>query len=35
MRTDNDSLNAPMLAINREMGYRPEPGKLTLARVME
>lgn len=27
MRTDNDSLNDPMLAINRKLGYVPEPGK--------
>lgn len=27
MRTDNDSLNGPMLAINRKLGYIPEPGK--------
>lgn len=26
MRTDNDSQNGPMLAINRKMGYRPLPG---------
>lgn len=26
IRTNNDSLNAPMLAINRTFGYRPEPG---------
>lgn len=26
MRTNNDSLNAPMLAVNRKLGYRPEPG---------
>lgn len=26
LRTDNDSLNAPMLAVNRKLGYRPEPG---------
>lgn len=28
--TDNDSLNAPVPAINREMGYEPEPGKFLL-----
>lgn len=27
MRTDNDSLNGPMLAVNRKLGYIPEPGK--------
>jgi hypothetical protein len=26
IRTNNDSRNAPMLAINRKMGYQPEPG---------
>ena len=26
IRTDNDSLNAPMLAVNRKLGYRPEVG---------
>ncbi|MDF2628254.1 MAG: family N-acetyltransferase [Symbiobacteriaceae bacterium] len=26
MRTDNDSQNGPMLAVNRKMGYRPLPG---------
>lgn len=26
IRTNNDSLNAPMLAINRAFGYLPEPG---------
>ncbi len=32
--TDNDSLNAPMLAINRKLGYQPEPGKYTMMRKM-
>jgi GNAT superfamily N-acetyltransferase len=32
IRTDNDSLNAPILAINRKMGYQPEPGKYILVR---
>lgn len=27
LRTANDSMNAPMLAINRKMGYKPEPGR--------
>jgi GNAT superfamily N-acetyltransferase len=26
LRTNNDSENAPMLAVNRNLGYRPEPG---------
>lgn len=26
MRTNNDSQNAPILAVNRKLGYRPEPG---------
>jgi RimJ/RimL family protein N-acetyltransferase len=26
MRTNNDSQNAPMLAINRKLGYQPQPG---------
>ena len=30
LRTHNDSLNAPMLAINRKLGYRPQPGKYIL-----
>jgi GNAT superfamily N-acetyltransferase len=32
IRTDNDSLNAPILAINRKMGYQPDPGKYLLVR---
>lgn len=32
MRTNNDSTNAPMLAINRKMGYQPEPGLYALAK---
>jgi hypothetical protein len=24
-RTNNDSQNAPMLVVNRKLGYRPEP----------
>ena len=27
IRTSNDSENAPMLAINRKLGYKPLPGK--------
>jgi GNAT superfamily N-acetyltransferase len=30
--TDNDSLNAPILAINRKMGYQPQPGKYIVIR---
>lgn len=30
IRTDNDSLNAPMLAVNRKFGYVSEPGKYYL-----
>ncbi|HYF91472.1 MAG TPA: hypothetical protein VD969_04420 [Symbiobacteriaceae bacterium] len=26
MRTDNDSQNGPILAVNRKMGYMPLPG---------
>ena len=32
IRTDNDSLNAPILAINRKMGYQPQPGTFFLVR---
>jgi GNAT superfamily N-acetyltransferase len=32
LRTDNDSLNAPILAINRKMGYQPQPGTYQLVR---
>jgi GNAT superfamily N-acetyltransferase len=31
IRTNNDSQNAPMLAINSKLGYRPEPGSYRLA----
>lgn len=30
--THNDSLNAPILAINHKMGYQPHPGKFLLVR---
>lgn len=30
LRTDNDSTNRPILAINTRMGYRPQPGKYFL-----
>ncbi len=32
IRTNNDSENAPMLAVNRALGYRPEPGYRVLCR---
>jgi ribosomal protein S18 acetylase RimI-like enzyme len=32
IRTHNDSQNAPMLAINRKLGYVPEPGLYRMAR---
>ncbi|HLV97811.1 MAG TPA: GNAT family N-acetyltransferase [Ktedonobacterales bacterium] len=31
VRTHNDSENAPMLAVNRKLGYRPEPGLYRVA----
>lgn len=30
LRTSNDETNAPMLAINRRMGYRPLPARITM-----
>jgi GNAT superfamily N-acetyltransferase len=33
--TDNDSFNAPMLAVNRKMGYQPEGGKYVLVRLLD
>ena len=30
--TINDSLNAPILEINRKMGYQPQPGTYLLVR---
>jgi len=30
LQTDNNLRNAPILAINRKMGYQPQPGKYTL-----
>ena len=30
IRTNNDSHNAPMLAVNRKLGYKPEPGYFRL-----
>lgn len=35
IRTNNDSNNAPMLAINRKLGYKPEPGKYQLLCVLD
>lgn len=32
IRTDNDSLNAPILLINQRLGYQPQPGKYLLVR---
>lgn len=32
MRTGNDSLNGPILAVNRRLGYRPLPGEYTVVR---
>ena len=32
IETGNNSLNAPILAINRKFGYRPRPGLYTLTR---
>ena len=35
VRTNNDSENGPMLAINRKLGYQPEPGIYTVFRALE
>lgn len=35
IRTNNDSENAPMLAVNRKLGYRPELGYYRIARELE
>ena len=35
IRTNNDSQNAPMLAVNRKLGYIPEPGFYTLRCVLD
>lgn len=32
MRTNNDSKNAPMLAVNRKMGYQPSPGQYRMVK---
>lgn len=35
IRTNNDSNNAPMLAINRKLGYKPEPGYYKVLCVLD
>lgn len=35
VRTNNDSKNVPMLAINRKLGYKPEPGYYRLSCALE
>lgn len=35
MRTNNDSQNPAILALNEKLGYRPEPGKYLLRNTME
>jgi ribosomal protein S18 acetylase RimI-like enzyme len=32
IRTHNDSTNASMLAINRKLGYQPQPGEYRLVK---
>ena len=34
IRTNNDSRNAPVLAVNRKLGYKPEPGIFHLLRTL-
>jgi GNAT superfamily N-acetyltransferase len=34
IRTHNDSTNAPMLAVNRKLGYRPQPGYFKMVRTL-
>ena len=34
LSTHNDSMNGPMLALNRKLGYIPEPGRYTLRGTM-
>jgi GNAT superfamily N-acetyltransferase len=34
IRTDNDSQNAPMLAVNRKLGYQPESGSYRMLCVL-
>jgi len=33
--TDNDSENAPMLAVNRKLGYQPQPGRWILRKELQ
>lgn len=35
IRTDNDSLNGPMLAVNRKFGYQPQPGRYRMSLNLE
>ena len=35
IRTNNDAENAPMLALNRKLGYQPEPGHYHIVRTSE
>ncbi|MBA2680654.1 MAG: GNAT family N-acetyltransferase [Ktedonobacteraceae bacterium] len=35
IRTNNDSQNAPILAVNRKLGYRAQPGKYLLLRTLQ
>lgn len=35
MRTNNDSENAPILAVNRKLGYQPRPGKYLMLKRIE
>ena len=35
IRTNNNSENAPMLAINRKLGYEPQPGSYTMALTLD
>lgn len=35
LRTNNDAENAPMLAINRKLGYQPEPGYYRLVEYLD
>jgi hypothetical protein len=34
IRTNNASHNAPILAVNRSLGYQPQPGFFKCARVL-